>query len=263
MRLMGRRMRLLSVFIAAAIVMFGLAGMAALDGAAAQEESAQQTLQSREIKGPRATPERTPPTRTPEQSAGDVQASTDCPGAVIIDTIGPTDDDLIIGPFRITGEQFRLTYETTDADESGLPFFDVTVLDEARNEIGGLVFFEEGIEREIISAGPGSFTLEARAEDLQYTITAEDCKGRDDPEPPGPPTGGSGDGGQPVPTDPVPEDQYESDVDPPNEDVIDDTISDKPLPDTGGVSLPGLAAFGFICVFAAFALLRPAMRRDP
>ena len=97
-------MRLLSVFITAAIVMFGLAGMAALDGAAAQEESAQQTLQSREIKGPRATPERTPPTRTPEQSARDVQASTDCPGAVMIDTIGPTDDDLIIGPFRITGE---------------------------------------------------------------------------------------------------------------------------------------------------------------
>ena len=44
-------MRLLSVFIAAAMVMFGLAGMAALDGAAAQEKSAQQTLQSREIKG--------------------------------------------------------------------------------------------------------------------------------------------------------------------------------------------------------------------
>jgi hypothetical protein len=246
-------MRLLSVSITAAIVMFGLAGMAALDGAAAREESARQTLQSREIKGPRATPERTTPTPTPEQRETDVQASTECPGAVMVGTVGPTDDDLIIGPFRITGEKFRLTYETTDADESGLPFFDVTVLDEARDEIGGMVIFEAGIEREIIIAGPGNFTLEARAEDLKYTIIAEDCAGGDNPEPPGPP----------VPTDPVPEEQYESDVDPPNEDVIDDTISDKPLPDTGGVPLLGLAVFGLICAFAAFTLLRPAMRRDP
>jgi hypothetical protein len=75
-------------------------------------------------------------------------------------------------------------------------------------------------------------------------------------------SGGSGEShGQPVPTDPIPEDPYRSDVDLPNEDVIDDTISDNPLPNTGGVPRLGLEYFGFICVFSAFALLRPVIRR--
>jgi hypothetical protein len=37
---------------------------------------------------------------------------------------------------------------------------------------------------------------------------------------------------------------------------------DEPLPNTGGVPLFGVGFFGFLCVFAAFALLRPAIRRD-
>jgi hypothetical protein len=241
-------MRLLSVFVTAAIVMFGLVGMAAVDGAAAQEDSASQTFESREITGQVTTP-----TPTSEQSTRDVQASTDCPGAEVIGTTGPTDEDVIIGPFVVTGDKFRLTYETTDADESGLPFFDVTVLDEARNEVGGRVIFDEGIEREIVGASPGSFTIEARAEDLKYTITGEDCTGRDS----------GGDGRQPVPINPVPVGQYKSDVDPPKDDVIDNTVSKKPLPNTGGVPLLGLTVFGFICVSAAFALLRPIIRRNP
>jgi hypothetical protein len=98
----------------------------------------------------------------------------------------------VIGPFTITGEKVRLTYETTDADESGLPFFDVTVLDEAGNEVGGRVIFEEGTEVEIVRAVPGEFTIEARAEDLKYNLTAEDCTGRNNPRPPNPPSGGSG-----------------------------------------------------------------------
>ena len=64
------------------------------------------------------------------------------------------------------------------------------------------------------------------------------------------------------PTDPIPRDQYSNDVDPPNEDVIDDTISDQPLPNTGGVPLLGLAAFGSIFIFGAFAVLGPVVRRD-
>jgi hypothetical protein len=118
----------------------GLVGMAALGGTAAvaQEESTRQTIETREMTGPEATtPENTIRTPTSEQSAENMQAGTECSGAVVVGTVGPTDEDVVIGPFTITGEKVRLTYETTDADESGLPFFDVTVLDEAGNEVGG------------------------------------------------------------------------------------------------------------------------------
>lgn len=247
-------MRLLNMVLTAAIVMFGLVGAAAFDGTAAgaQEDPSRQTFETREITGSGATPERATRTPTSEQSTRDVQANTGCPGARVVGTVGPTERDLVIGPFNITGERFRLTYETTDADNSGVPFFDVTVLDEARNEVGGQVIFDEGIVREIVVASPGRFTIEARAEDLKYKITAEDCTGR----------GSGGDGRQPVPTDPVPEDQYRSDVDPPEDDIIDNTVSDEPLPNTGGVPLLGLAVFGFICVSAGFVLLRPVIRRN-
>ena len=218
-------MRLLSVFFTAATIT--LVGVAALGGTAVAQEE---------------------PT---------AQASAECPGAEVLETVGPTEDDLLIGPFPITGESLRLTYETTDADASGLPFFDVTVLDEAGSEVGGQVIFEEGVVREVVRAGPGRFTIEARSEDLKYTLTIEDCTG-DDPGPPNPPPGGNN---GPVPTNPAPDDQYNNDVDDPN-DVVDNTESDEPLPNTGGVPLLGLAAFGLICVFAAFALFRPATRRD-
>jgi hypothetical protein len=238
-------MRLLSVFVTAAIMMLGLAGVTA-----AQEEPTRQAFETREITDSENTTR--PP--TPEQNTGDAQASVECPGAVLVDSIGPTDGDFVIGPFPVSGKTFRLTYETTDADQSGLPFFDVTVLDSAGNEVGGQVIFEEDTVREIVRGGPGRFTIGARAEDLKYKLTAEDCTGGN----PGPPNGG-----QPVPTDPIPRDQYRSDVDPPNEDeVIDDTISDQPLPNTGGLPLLGLAAFGSLFTFGAFAVLRPVVRRD-
>lgn len=247
-------MRLLNIVLTAAIVVLGLVGAAAFDGmaAGAQEKPTRQMFESREITGSGATPENTTRTPTSEQSTRDVQASTRCPGAKVVGTVGPTEEDLIIGPFSITGESFRLTYETTDADNSGVPFFDVTVLDEARNEVGGQVIFDEGIVREIVVGSPGRFTIEARAEDLKYKITAEDCTGSDS----------GGDGRQPIPTDPVPEDQYKSDVDPPKDDVIDNTVSDRPLPDTGGAPLLGLTVFGLICVSAGFVLLRPVIRRN-
>ncbi|MBA2712767.1 MAG: hypothetical protein H0U55_04320 [Rubrobacteraceae bacterium] len=247
-------MRLLNMVLTAAIVMFGLVGVAAFDGTAAgaQEEPTRQTFETREITGSGATPERATRTPTSEQSTRDAKANTGCPGARVIGTVGPTDKDLIIGPFNVTGEKFRLTYETTDADNSGVPFFDVTVLDEQRNEVGGRVIFDEGIVREFVVASPGTFTIEARAEDLKYAITGEDCTG----------TGSGGDGRQPVPINPVPEDQYRSDVDPPDEDIIDNTVSDEPLPNTGGVPLLGPTVFAFICVSAGFVLLRPVIRRN-
>jgi len=239
-------MRLLSVSVTAAIMTFGLVG-----AAVAQEQPARQTFETREIPGQEAAPENTTP--TPEQA--DDQAGAACPGARVIDTVGPTERGLIIGPFSVTGDSFRLTYETTDADQSGFPFFDVTVLDAAGKEVGGQVIFEEGVVTEVVRASPGRFTIEARSEDLKYEITVEDCTGG-----PNPPNGPGGNNGQPNPTNPS-DDQYDNGTDNPD-DVVDNTTSDRPLPDTGGVPLLGLGVFGSICVFAAFALLGPVIRRN-
>ena len=248
-------MRLLSVSVTAAIMTFGLVGTAV-----AQEQPARQTFETQEIKDHEAAPENT--TGTPEQA--DDQAVAACPGAKLIGTVGPTERDLVTRPFSITGESFRLTYETSDADQSGLPFFDITVLDAAGKEVGGQVIFEEGVVTEIVNAIPGSFTIEARSEDLKYKITVEDCTG----EPSPPPNGNGGNNGQPNPTNP-PDDQYDNGTDNPDDngtdnpdDVVDNTTSDKPLPNTGGVPLLGLGVLGSICVFAAFALLRPVIRRN-
>jgi hypothetical protein len=240
-------MRLLSVLFTAVMVTFLLAGVAA-----AKEQATGQGFETRKVTDPEPTPENA--AQAPEQGAGDARENTACPGARPIGSVGPTEDDLVTTrPFTVTGDSFRLTYETTDADQSGFPFLDVTVLDQAGKEVGGQVIFDEGVVREIVRAGPGRFGFETTAEDLKYKLTIEDCTGG----------GKSPSDGQNVPTTPVPEDQYKRDVGPPNEnDVIDDTISDQPLPNTGGVPLLGLAAFGSIFIFGAFAVLGPVLRRD-
>jgi hypothetical protein len=51
-------------------------------------------------------------------------------------------------------------------------------------------------------------------------------------------------------------------VDNPN-DVIDDTTSKKPLPNTGGVPLLGLAVGALAFVGVGFSVLRTSSRRDP
>jgi hypothetical protein len=244
-------MRLVNVVFAAAVVVCMLAGAAALVGTAmAQERSTRQFLQTREVTNPEPAPENS--ARAPEQSGRDAQANTECPGARLLDSVGPTDRDLATRrPFPITGQSFRLTYEITEANQSGVPFLDVTVLNQRGKEVDSQVLFEEGLVRKVVRVGPGRFDLQAIAEDLTYKLTIEDCTGR----------GNSSDGPN-VPTTPIPEDQYSRDVDPPNEDVIDDTISDQPLPNTGGVPLLGTAVFGSIFMFGAFAVLRPVVRRD-
>ena len=53
-----------------------------------------------------------------------------------------------------------------------------------------------------------------------------------------------------------------TDVDNPN-DVIDDTTSKKPLPNTGGVPLLGLAVGALALAGVGFSVLRASIRRDP
>jgi hypothetical protein len=270
------RMRFRYTVLKAAVVLVAVLSSAALGGAwawAQQEEASQQADESQEITSTGVNLESTTQIRTPEQGGARSgaavqqyrraeprqadQQSAECPGAQVVDTIGPTSEDLRIGPFRITGEKFRLTYETMNLDENGQPFLDVTVLDKEGNEVGGQVIFEEGTEKEIVPASPGSFTLEVRAEDLEYKITIEDCTGKQNQNPNQPPTGGSpGDNG--IPGDgqqPISEDQYQADV-------IADTIPNKPLPNTGGVPLLGMVILGLAFVGVGFSIFRAAMRQN-
>jgi len=84
-----------------------------------------------------------------------------------------------------------------------VPFLDVTMLNQRDKEVDSQVLFEEGVVRKVVRAGPGRFDFQARAEDLTYKLTIEDCAGR-----------GNSSGGPNVPTTPIPEDQYSRDVDP-------------------------------------------------
>jgi len=270
-------MRIWRTVLTVAVIMLGLTGVASLGGtvAEAQEESTQQASEPSETTGTATAAESTTQLATSEQGARskpadqqqderaedsrNSQENTECEGARVIGTLGPTGQDVEIQPFRVTGEKFRLTYKITDLDNSGVPFFDLVVLDEQLNEVGGQLLFEAGTVREIVTASPGTFTIEVRAEDLRYEIMAEDCTGSDpqrDDTAPGPADqydndggGGGGDG--------------TGDEGAGGEDeVIDDTITDGPLPNTGGVPLLGLMFFGFFFVTTAIVVLRPVVRRD-
>jgi hypothetical protein len=112
-----------------------------------------------------------------EESEPTAEQSGNCPGAEELGTIGPDDRDLLVPPFDVDGDKFRLTYKTTDLDENGVPFLDVTVLDKNDDEVGGTVIRDGGTETEIITDSPGQFSMEIRAQDLTYEITVDDCTG--------------------------------------------------------------------------------------
>jgi hypothetical protein len=126
-------------------------------------------------------------------------------------------------PFEITGETFRLRYETApEGADPFLPTVEVDVLNAQGQPTGeGFLAFEGEDGTENVLAGPGTFRLEIRAEDASYRITVEDCTE--------------------TAQEPPPDDQP-GDVDDPD-DVVDDSIPDKPLPNTGGVPLVGLVLF--------------------
>jgi hypothetical protein len=210
-----------------------------------------------------------------EESDPAAKQGGQCQGAEEIGTVGPTGQSGRVGPFKIEGDKFRLTYKTMDLDNNGEPFLDVTVLDEDKDEVGGRVIRDQGTEKEIVNKGPGKFSLEIVAEDLRYEITVEDCTGNDQSaandqyadnlgitdNPPGFAENlGLGDSLGPG-SDPVLGTDAAQNTDIP-QDVIADTIPNRILPDTGGTPLFGLAGIGLACVMVLnVAVLRRAIRR--
>jgi hypothetical protein len=97
----------------------------------------------------------------------------------------------------------------------------------------------------------GTYYLEIDPFDVSYQIAVDACGGDLPPQPGGP--GNAAD------------DQYNNgggDVNDPD-DVIPDTTSKKPLPNTGGVPLVGLAAVALALVGLGFSVLGTSIRRDP
>ena len=85
-------------------------------------------------------------------------------------------DDQITDEFRVTGDRFRIGFDTTAIDD-GEPneTLDLTVRN-ANGEVEDTISVSEaGSGSEIISAGPGRFSLEIEAGDIEYDITVEDC----------------------------------------------------------------------------------------
>jgi hypothetical protein len=210
-----------------------------------------------------------------EESNPAAQQGGSCPGAERIGTIGPDKGDLIVQPFEVRGDKFRLTYKTTDLDERGEPFLDVSVLDEDKDEVGGRVIRDQGTEKEIVNKGPGKFSLEIVAQDLRYEITIEDCTGNDQSAANDQYRGNTGvtDTNPGFAENPGPGDSPGSGSDPglrtdaaQNTDspqgVIAGTIPNRILPDTGGTPLFGLAGIALACVVVLnVAVLRRAIRR--
>ena len=230
-----------------------------------------------------------------EESGLAAQQGGECPGAEEIGTVGPGDRNLLVGPFDVDGNKFRITYKTTDLDETGEPFLDVTVLDEDDDEVNVRVIRDQGTETEIINRGPGRFSMEIRAEDLTYEITVEDCTGddgsggndgsndrdrnnnRDNNR-----DGSNGNNRSPdLDRSPI-GGQYGRNLDIDDDlglgdnpgfgigqdanipgDVIADTVPDRKLPFTGGPPLVGLAFIGLASAgLLGLAVLRSAIRRS-
>ncbi len=215
-----------------------------------------------------------------EESNPAARQGGQCPGAEEIGTVGPTARSGRVGPFNIKGDKFRLTYKTTELDENGEPFLDVTVLDKDNDEVGGRIIRDQSTETEIVTKAPGRFTLEIVAEDLRYEITVEDCTGEDQSaannqyrDNPGlgdnPGIGNNlglgndpGIGDDPgIGGDPGLGTETGQNANIP-EDVIAETIPNMLLPDTGGAPLFGLAVIGLACVGLGVAVLRGAIRRS-
>jgi hypothetical protein len=107
------------------------------------------------------------------------QTNEDCSDPRSIDTFTGS-DDRITDEFRVTGDRFRIRFDTTTIDDDEQDeTLDLTV----RNADGGvedtISISEAGSGSEIISAGPGRFSLEIEAGDIEYDVTVEDCVGNE------------------------------------------------------------------------------------
>ncbi|HSL01507.1 MAG TPA: hypothetical protein VK869_14325 [Rubrobacteraceae bacterium] len=167
----------------------------------------------------------------------DQQADEECVNPREVETFTSTEDREVqpTPPFEITGEVFRLRFETEpdvqDTSRTTVRVI-VDVWDENEQPIGeGFVARGGADGSENILAGPGTFRLNIRADAASYEITVEDCVEAANN----------------------------------NDDRPDDVINvpnKKRLAKTGGMPLPGVALLAFALVGSGLSVFRHAVRRD-
>jgi hypothetical protein len=78
-------------------------------------------------------------------------------------------------PFRITGDKFRIAFETER--NGGNPRLEVIVLKEHGQTTGQRFVVGGGDDgSRIIPLGPGTFRLELRANNVRYNVTVQECR---------------------------------------------------------------------------------------
>ncbi|QIN80179.1 hypothetical protein GBA65_18515 [Rubrobacter marinus] len=147
--------------------------------------------------------------------------------------------------FDITGESFRVTFDVTSStDNNEDAFLGIIVNDENEDPITTISQSGAGSDSSIVNEAPGTFFLDVVASSADYTITVEDCTSAAN--------GNNGDDG----------DDNGGNVSDDDNDVDDDTIPDKDLPDTGGAGAGVLGGAGLIVLFAVF-LVRISKFQSP
>ena len=213
----------------------------------------------------------TTPGTTGGTIGGTTNAGEGCQNPEVVATFTGTENQ-ITEPFEITGETFRLRFETEPVGQNPfLPTVEADVLDENGEPIGeGFLVFEGEDGSENILAGPGTYSLEIRADEASYDITVEDCVGTTDGTTDGTTTGTT-DGATTGTTDGTTDGTTTGAIDggtdgnpvtKPRGDVVDEIISEE-LPNTGGfvVAARGVLLVGVLFGVALMALLVVKVRR--
>ena len=224
---------------------------------------------------------------TTAQPASKAEASSCSTDADEVATFTTKDESF--GPFRITAESFDVLYEAQEDRGSGPFRVAVTENGDTVTETAKITTFPVDDVLEVADEGPGSFSLDVEANDVDFAITVCEA-GR---------TGGSGsanaggDEGENGGDDAMAADELQklgcdellvlfraegsaqqygdasgfADADVRaqievclEEEIVEGTAADEDLPDTGGLSLIGLAVLGVVSAAAGLSVIRGGRR---
>lgn len=109
-----------------------------------------------------------------------------CPGAQVVDTFTGSGNQTT-PEFQTTGESFRISYNSTPTSEDpSLAGFDIFINGEEDAFLNPVSDEGGGSGESFVNEGPGTYSLDINAANVEYEITVEDCTGvtQDQPDDP-------------------------------------------------------------------------------